>query len=150
MMKIIIMLYYVVGHENIICVFILSDCTSLLKWECGKHFLFVLLPTLCEWHIQDSVFRSHAYPTHITTIYVTIKFLQYKEWVNRQRNTIANLAENQLKDAIKQKNKSSQEILLHLLNQIKSINTKIDNIDTNSKAVPNLCAPHKPTNNNSI
>ena len=78
-----------------------------------------------------------------------IKFLRYKEWVDRQRNTIANLAENPLKDAIKQKNKSAQEILFHLLNQINSINTKIDNIDTNSKALPHLHAPHKATNDNS-
>ena len=80
---------------------------------------------------------------------MTSKFSRYKEWAERQRNKISNLTENQLKDAIKQQNKSSQEILLHLLNQIKSINTKIDNIDANIKALPNFYVPHKAKNDNS-
>ena len=69
------------------------------KWKCGRHFLFNVLPTMCEWHVQDSVFRSMACPKHITTTYVTSKFSRYKEWTERQRVKIANMAETQLKDS---------------------------------------------------
>ena len=94
---------------------------SEIKWKCGNHFLLTLLPTLCEWCVQDSVFRSGTHPTNVTTTHVIRKFSRHKEWAECQRKKIANLAENQLKDATKHHNKVSQEILTHLLNQIKNI-----------------------------
>ena len=57
-----------------------SHKNSNVKWKCGSHFLFTILPTTCEWCVQDSVFRSIACPKHITTTYVTSKFSCYKEW----------------------------------------------------------------------
>ena len=67
-------------------------------------------------------------PKYITTTYVISKFSRYKEWTEQQRNKIANIAETQLKDAIKVHDEASQETLLNLLNQTNNVNTKIDNI----------------------
>ena len=111
-------------HQN----YVNSYINSKVKWECGDHFLFKLLPTMCEWCLQDSVFQSLSCPKHITTTYVISKFSRCKEWAERQRNKIANIAEIQLKDSMKAHNKASQETLLNLLNQIKNMNTKIDNV----------------------
>ena len=119
-----------------------SSCSnSNVKWKCGHHFLFTVLPTICEWYVQDSVFRSIAYPKHIATTCVTSKFSRCKVWAERQRLKIANMAETQLKDAIKMQNKASQEILLQLLNQIKTINHKIDNAGNRNTAAPKYSFP---------
>ena len=66
--------------------------------------------------MQDSVFLSLAHPKHISATYVSSKFSRYKQWAKRQRNKIANVAEMQLKDAMKVHNKASQDIVLNLLN----------------------------------
>ena len=58
------------------------------KWKCGSHFLSTLLPTLCEWCVQDSACQSHRCPTQITNTRVTSKFTRYKEWSERQRKKI--------------------------------------------------------------
>ena len=84
----------ITSYDNLV----LSYNNNKIKWKCGSHFLFTLLPTLCEWYVQDSVFRSDAYPTHITSTHVISKFTRYKEWADRQRKKNAYLAENQLKD----------------------------------------------------
>ena len=91
---------------------------SKIKWKCGNHFLFSLLSTLCEWCVQGIVFRSGACTRHVTTTDVISKFPQFKEWAGGQREKIASLVENQLKDATKHQNKASQETLMHLLNQL--------------------------------
>ena len=81
---------------------LVNSCNdSNVKWKCGSHFLFTVLPTMCEWFVQDSTFRSCMHPKHITTTCVTRKFLRYKEWTELQRKKIANIAETQLNMLLK-------------------------------------------------
>ena len=53
---------------------------SPIKWKCSNPFLFTLLTTLCQWCVQDSIFRSPKHPMHITTTCIIRKFPRYKEW----------------------------------------------------------------------
>ena len=116
---------------------------SEIRLKCGNHFLFIFLPTLCEWRVQDIVFRSHPCPTYITTTYVISKFPRHKEWAERQLKKITNLSENQLKDLIKHHNKASQETLMHLINQIKNVNSKIDGMGQKKMNFQNVVCPLK-------
>ena len=86
---------------------------------------------------QDSMLRSPECPTHITTTFITSNFTRDKEWSYQEREK-SYLVGVQFKDAVKHQRKASQEISMYFLDQIRSMNRKIDNIGFDGTVMPSI------------